>query len=152
MADVETFGLELYLGDDASPVAYTLIGGVTEIPQLFSYNRSIIDTTEIKDTVKSYLAGQLDPGEVNFTIKFDAEDPTHDESTGLISKMLARGRHKFCLKIPESTADGAAATYHYFDAIVTGLTPQGNQDDVIRASVTLKLSGLGSFSATAPTT
>ena len=153
MANTETFGLKLYLGDSGSPNVYTQIAGVTAIPQLFSFNRSQIDTTEIADTVKTFLAGQLDPGEVTFDLKFDPGETTHDESTGLIFTMITRGTFSWCLEIPASNAVGAVATYVYFQAVTTALAPAGAQDDVIRASaVTLKISGLPVFTSTAPAT
>jgi len=150
MANLETFGLKLYIGDGGSPNSYTQIAGVTQIPTLFSFDRSLIDISEISDTVKSYRAGQLDPGEVSFEFKFDPNEATHDDSTGLINAMLTRGAFGFVLEIPASDGAGAAITYMSFTGVVTGITPSGNQDDVTRATCTIKMSGQPLFSTTKP--
>lgn len=150
MADVETFGLELHRGDGASPEVYTKIAGVTELPTVFSYTRSQIETSEIGDTTKTFLGGQLDPGEVQFGVKFDHEETTHGDNSGLVASMTNRGRENWYIKIPESTADGAAPTYATFAAVMTSLQVSGAQDDVLRGTATLKISGAITFSASAP--
>lgn len=152
MANTETFGLILYLSTaGGSPNTYTQVAGVTAINNLFTFDRSIIDTSEIADTVKTFLAGQLDPGTVDFELKFDAAgEATHDDATGLINTMLTRGLFSWSLKIPASTAVGAVATYMYFQGVTVSLTPSGAQDDVIRATCSIKMSGQPVFVANAP--
>lgn len=151
MADTETFGLILYLDlDGGSPNSYTQIAGVTNINNLFSFDRSIIDTSEIDATVKTFLAGQLDPGTVDFDLKFDPGESTHDDSTGLINTMLTRGTFSWVLKIPASNATDAVATYMYFQGVTVALNPTGPQDEVVRATVSIKMSGQPVFVANAP--
>jgi len=151
MADTETFGLILYLDSGgASPNAYTAMAGVTNIGGLFSFDRSIIDTSDISAEVKTFLAGQLDPGAVDFECKFDPTEATHGDLSGLIYTMKTRGLFDWCLKIPASTAAGAVATYMYFQGVTTSVNPSGAQDDIIRASCSIKMSGLPVFTTTAP--
>jgi len=151
LVNIETFGLKLYLGDDsASPTTYTQIAGVTQIPTLFSFDRSLIDITEIADTVKEFRAGQLDPGNVEFELKFDPNNATHDDATGLINEMLTRGANPWVLEIPPSDAVGAATVYMTFSAVMVSLTPSGNQDDVTRATASLKMSGQPTFTTVNP--
>ena len=154
MADTETFGLILYLDATAggSPSLYTQVAGVTNIGGLFSFDRSIIDTSDISSEVKTFLAGQLDPGSVDFELKFDPAEGTHDDVTGLIYTMKTRGLFSWCLKIPASTAVGAVATYMYFQGVTTAMSPAGAQDDIIRASCSIKMSGLPIFDPQAPAT
>jgi len=152
MSDTETFGLILYLGDSGSPNLYTQVAGVTNIGGLFSFDRSIIDTSNIADTVKTFLAGQLDPGTVDFEVKWDPAETTHGDSAGLVNTMLTRGLFSWCLKIPASTAAGAVPTYMYFQGVTVSLTPAGAQDDVIRATCSIKMSGQPVFVANAPAT
>lgn len=152
MANTETFGLILYLSTGGgSPNTYTQIAGVTNINSLFNFDRSIIDTSEIADEVKTFLAGQLDPGTLDFDLKFDPGEATHDDATGLINTMKTRGLFSWVLKIPASTAAGAAATYMYFEGVTVTLSPTGTQDDVVRATCSIKMSGLPVFVANAPT-
>jgi len=154
MAATESFGLILYLDATAggSPSLYTEIAGVTEIGGLFSFDRSIIDTSLISAEVKEFLAGQLDPGSLDFGLLFDPGEATHGDLTGLIFTMKTRGLFSWCLKIPASTTPGAVATYMYFQGVTTALSPAGSQDDVIRATVSIKMSGLPIFDAQAPAT
>jgi len=151
MAALETFGLKLYLGGSGSPTVYTQIAGVTSIGGLFSFDRSIIDTSVISNTVKEFLAGQLDPGSVDFELLFDPQEATHDDSTGLINTMLTRGAFSWCLEIPPSVG-GATTTYMYFQGVTIQLNPAGAQDDVARAQVSIKMSGQPVFTTTAPPT
>ena len=152
MASTETFGLVLYLDSSGgSPSAYTAVAGITNIGGLFSFDRSIIDTSLISAEVKTFLAGQLDPGAVDFECLFDSQEATHGDLTGLIYTMKTRGLFDWCLKIPASTAAGAVATYMYFQGVTTAVNPSGSQDDVVRASCSIKMSGLPVFTAQAPT-
>jgi len=151
MASTETFGLVLYLDSGGgSPNAYTAMAGVTNIGGLFSFDRSIIDTSEISAEVKTFLAGQLDPGAVDFECLFDPNEATHGDVAGLIYTMKTRGLFDWCLKIPASIAAGSAATYMYFQGVTTAVSPSGSQDDVVRASCSIKMSGLPVFTTTAP--
>lgn len=150
LVNIETFGLKLYLGNGASPEVFTQIAGVTSIGTLFSFDRSLIDITEIADTVKSFRAGQLDPGNVEFEIKFDPSNATHDDTTGLIGEMLARGASNWVLEIPPSDAPGALTTYMTFSGVMVALSPTGAQDDVTRATCTLKMSGQPVFTTVSP--
>lgn len=151
MADTETFGLKLYLDTGSgSPNAYTQVVGVTNIGQLFGFDRSIIDTSDIAAEVKTFLAGQLDPGTLDFEFKFDPEESTHDEDSGLMFTMRQRGLFSWVLLIPKSTASGSVDTYMYFQAVTVALSPAGAQDDIIRASCSLKISGLAVFDTTVP--
>ena len=154
MADTETFGLTLYLdnGISGSPSVYTAVAGVTNIPSMFSFTRSQIDTSEIADEVKTFLAGQLDPGQLDFEIKFDQGEATHDDATGIIFTMTSRGLFGWALKIPASTAAGAVDEYMYFQAVTIDLSVAGSQDDVVRGTVSLKISGLPVFTTTPPPT
>ncbi len=151
MADTETFGLKLYLDTGSgSPNSYTQVAGITAIGQLFGFDRSIIDTSDIAAEVKTFLAGQLDPGTLDFEFKFDPEEATHDEDTGLMFTMTQRGLFSWVLLIPKSTASGSVDTYMYFQAVTVNLSPAGAQDDIIRASCSLKISGLAVFDTTIP--
>lgn len=150
LVNIETFGLKLHLGDGNSPEVYTQIAGVTQMPTLFSFDRSLIDITEIADTVKEFRAGQLDPGNVEFELKFDPSNATHDDTTGLINEMLTRGASNWVLEIPPSDAVGASTVYMTFAGVMVSLTPTGNQDDVTRATATLKMSGQPTFTTVSP--
>ncbi len=151
MSDTETFGLKLYMdAGSGSPNSYTQIAGITNIGQLFGFDRSIIDTSDIAAEVKTFLAGQLDPGTLDFEFKFDPEEATHDEDTGLIFTMRTRGLFSFVLLIPKSIAAGSVDTYMYFQGVTVALSPAGAQDDIVRASCSIKISGLAVFDTTVP--
>lgn len=150
MASTETFGLKLFLGAQGSPTVYTQVAGVTGIPQLFGFDRSTIDTSEIADEVKTFLAGQLDPGTLDFDLKFDSGESTHDDIAGLIFTMKTRGTFDWALEIPASIAAGATTTFMYFEAVTVALSVPGAQDDILRGSCSLKISGLPEFVKNSP--
>lgn len=151
MADTETFGTIIFLGDSGSPTIYSEIVGVTSVPTFSSGSRSTIDTSEISDTTKQFLAGMFDPGEMTFDIKWDPRETTHGSDSGLYYMSKTRGTFNFVAKIPASTS-GGAAQFVYFVAVVTGFNITAPQEDVYRASVTLKISGDWVINTTAPAT
>lgn len=151
MAATESFGLILYIqSGSGSPSAYTKLAGVTNMPQLFSYQRSTIDVSEISDEVKQFLGGQADPGQVQMDLLFDYDEATHDDSAGVINMVTTRGLFDFVLLIPNSTGTGATDTYMYFRGLVIELTTGGNQDDALRGNFTVQISGQPVFDKTVP--
>lgn len=148
MADIETFGIKLWMGTGAEPEAYIQVAGITSFPQLFNFTRSTIDTSEISDEVKTFLGGQADPGNVTFGLKFDPNENTHSDAQGLIHRAKTRGRTNWVLEIPGAGSDGA--TYMYFSGVLIDLSVTGEMDDIVRGNATIKMSGLPEFMSDEP--
>lgn len=151
MAATETFGAKLWMGDGGSPAIYSQVAGITSIPTVSSGSRSTIDISELSDTVKKFLAGMFDPGETAFDIIWDPRETTHGSASGLEAKSKQRGTVDFAIEVPQNI-DGGAAQYIYFIAVVTGFNITAAQEDVFRATLTLKRSGDWYTDTAAPAT
>lgn len=149
MADVSTIGAKIYLGNGASTEVFTSIGQITGMSALGGETRDAVDTTTMLDTIRTYIGGVRTPKAVTFDIKWDPDLVTHDETTGLLSKIQStgNGRHNFTIEIPTATA-----TYMHFAAIVTDVGPTASLSEVYRASITLQPSGAMTINNTAPNT
>lgn len=83
---------------------------------------------------REYVPGLLDGGEVSFSINYMPDDTTHDESAGLFYAMTERLTRFYQLLYPDDS-------YHIFQAIVTGLSPDNPVSGKLSADVTLKITG-----------
>lgn len=90
---------------------------------------------------REWLAGLLDGGEVTFDVNYIPSNPTHDESaSGLFGLLLNRTRRNFRLVWPVTPVERVT-----FLGMVTGFEPSAPVDDVLTASITIKVSGQPSF-------
>ena len=136
-------GTQLQLGDGGSPEAFTTIAEVRSIsgPTLTT---DILDVTnhDSQGGVREFKAGLIDPGELTFDIAFQPGEATHGAISGLQADQLNRTVRNFKLVFPT----GVGVTWA-FQGIVTGLPVTFPIDEVITASVTIKITGLPDFDA-----
>ena len=78
----------------------------------------------------------LRSGEITLDLVYDPANATHDASTGLIAKMVARTSDEYTLVFSDS-----GSTTWTFDAYVTGFEPSASVDGALTASATFKLTG-----------
>ncbi len=134
---ISAFGTLLKMGDGATPESFTTIAEITEIggPAL-SLER--LDATHMQSTGgwKEKIGGLLDGGEVTFSIQYVPTHATHNASTGLISRMVAKSVDNYQLVFPD-----ASSTTWTFAALVAGFEPDAPHDGKLTADVTLDISG-----------
>jgi predicted secreted protein len=124
-------------GDGADPEVFTTIAEVKSIGGP-SFSSDTIDTTS-HDTAgawRDFIASLIDPGELTFDLNFVPTHGTHDGTTGLLSLLVSRARTNFQFVFPDT-----AATTWELAGIVTGFEIGAPTDDVLSASVTIKLVG-----------
>jgi len=126
-----TEGILLKRGDAASPEVFTTLGSVVNIT---GPNRtmSVIDVSTITDAFKRKKGGMKDSGQVSFDILYSYNDATH---VTLLADYEARTLRNFQLVIVDASPD---VTYD-FAALVTEFNETYQQDDVVRATVTLDI-------------
>ena len=129
---ITTQGCRLEIGDTASPIVYTAIDKVTDF-QGFSGSRSVIDTTCLASTGREKSTGIPDFGQVNFNIIYDGDFSTHLDLHDLFESGLAR---TFRIVFDDSPEE-----VFTFTAYVLTLQYSASIDDVVRAAVTLEVSG-----------
>jgi hypothetical protein len=71
-------GSSLKLGDDATPVAYTLIAEVLRVGQIGQQTPEV-DVTNLDSTSKEYIGGLPDGATVEFDINWIADNTNHEK-------------------------------------------------------------------------
>lgn len=134
---ISAFGTLLKIGDGGGTEVFTTIAEVKDISgPSFSMDTVELTTHSSTGAWKEYLGTLLDAGEVTFDVNFTPTGATHSQSTGLIRDMKNRTLRHFQLVWPD-----VGATTWSFSAYVTGFEPSAPVDNLLGASVTLKISG-----------
>lgn len=117
------------------------IGEVKDI-QAAAMSRNAIDATHMQseDGFKEFIGGLADAGEVTFDVQWDSRVTGNTNRHDLIRSDFENGTR---IDYRTSFQSGSTITYH--NAIVTGITINAPMDDVIMASITLKISGKPTF-------
>jgi len=128
---IKAQGTLLQLGS-GSPLTYATIAEIN------SFNGpggsvSVIDVTDLSSAAKEKIAGMNDNGQLSFECNFI---PGDDEHVAL--RTAKEDGATVPIKIVFTDEGDTAWT---FDAIVTGFAVQGAIDAVVKASVTLEISG-----------
>jgi predicted secreted protein len=134
---VSARGTLLKIGDGAATEAFTSIAEVTNIsgPSL-SLDTIEVTSHDTSSGWREYIGGLLDAGEVSFDINFVPTNATHSFTSGLIKDLKNRTLRNFKLVFPDTSN-----TTWAFAALVTAFDCSEAIDDVIKGSITLKLSG-----------
>lgn len=139
---VNAYGTLLKMGDGIVPPAttevFTTIAEVKDIDGPgFEASTNEATNHSSSGATREWLAGMLDAGEVSFDLNFLPGNATQNATTGLLSLYFARKVRNFQLVWPNGQCN--------FKALVTGVEPSAPVDDVLTASVTLKVTGLPTF-------
>lgn len=139
-------GTQLQAGDAQVPENFTTVSEVRSIsgPTLTT---DILDVTshESQGGVREFKAGLIDPGELTFDLAFQPGEPTHGTKAGLQRDQLARTVRNYHLVFPP----GIGFTWAFL-GLITGLPLTFPTDEVITASVTIKVTGLPNFEFEVP--
>jgi hypothetical protein len=114
------------------------VTGAAKIGEVKSFNgpggqASEIDVTTLESTAKEFLMGLQDEGEISMEVNFDPAD------VGQVFCRNARAnqtRNSYRITLPN-----AAATKLDFLAFCKGFSLAGGVDDVVKASLTLRVTG-----------
>lgn len=133
-------GLLLKMGDGAATEVFTTIGQVIDVdgPNLETETKDATDQ-DSTDYWREHVETVLSAGEVTFNVHLDPGLGTHDQTTGLLSKVDGSGPYNFQLVFPDTGALAAA-----FAASVS-LKPSMPFEGKITMDVTLKISGKPTF-------
>lgn len=152
MADRDTNGAILFYGDSADPEVFVAIAGLVEVATPFGATRPSIDTTMSTSAARTFRAGRVDYGSLEFMVKFDHEETSHGAVSGLLQKLESRGATNWVLKeLPNSTAS-SVDQFMNFSGVLTAVQVSGTDDEIFRASCTIKISGKPTYGTDAPST
>lgn len=131
-AALESQGMELKIGDGASPEVFTKI---TEVKNFNGPGgtATVIDTSDLDSVAKEKRMGLPDEGQFTFTINYVPNDTQH---TALRAARASRALTNFKLLFTDSPQ-----TTWTFAAFVLGFAISGAVDGVVQANVTLEVSG-----------
>lgn len=129
-------GTLLKVGDGAGSETFTTIAEVLSIGGP-SISQEALDVTNHSSTSgwKEYVGGLNDGGEVTFEVNYLPTNATHNATAGVLNDLENRTLRNFQLVFPGSTTWS-------FAALVTKFEPSAPVDGVLRASISLKLSGV----------
>ncbi len=142
MSNYAAKGTLLKKGDGASPEAFTTIAQVVNIggPTLA---QEPLDVTHHSSSSgwREFIGGLKDGGEISLEINFDPGNATHDETTGLQAELANGSSKNYRLEFPDT-----GATKITFAALVTAFEQSAPVDGKLSANVTLKVTGLPTWS------
>lgn len=132
-AALEAQGMELKIGNGASPEVFTAI---SEIKTFSGPNGSatVIDVTDLSSGAKEKRLGLADEGQLSFTINYIPKDTQH---TLLRTQRDSRALTNFKLVF----TDDSPATTWSFSGYVQGFAVSGAVDNVVEANITVEISG-----------
>lgn len=143
--EVLTQGTELFVV--SAPTAVTKIGNVPNVDGLGGAS-SDIDVTNFDSTAMEYLQGLSDEGTASINLNWSPEDTSHDL---LYALKQSKERVQFCVcaadGVAPPTAVGSAIVppanraSFTFSAVVQQIQWNLAANDVIRASLSLRISG-----------
>lgn len=135
---VGSFGTLLKVGDGGGPENFTTIAEVRDIsPPALSRDVEEVTHHTSPGGWKEFIATLKDGGQVTFEINWDPANATHSYGTGLLAFLVGSGVKKNFQVVFPTTGTITWA----FGAIVTNFAPTGTVSGVLRANVTLRVTG-----------
>lgn len=131
--EVKTQGTKLQLAGTASPVTYTDTANVVSISGLGG-QKGDIEVTNFDSLAKEFLTGLEDPGQVQIEINLD---PTNASQTTLWTLKESGAKRTWRIQLPGTSPFNT----YTFSATVQQFQINFQTDDVVRATVTLRVSG-----------
>jgi predicted secreted protein len=130
-------GTLLKVGDGGGPEVFATIAEVRSIKGP-GISRATVDVTTHDSTggFREFMGALADGGNVTFTVNYKMTESTHNNTTGLISKLVNNTRTNFKLVFP----DGGATTWN-FSGFVVSFSTSEPIDNVVTADVEVKVSG-----------
>lgn len=141
MSENTAFGTILAYGNSETPSEeYTKVAQVKDISGP-SMSRETIDVTnhDSPSGFAEFLASIADGGEITFTLEYDPDDASHDQTTGLLKLMGETVTRNWRLIFPVEAVTG----YHGFQfaALVTGFATNAPVKGSLTADIKLKVAG-----------
>lgn len=133
MAVVQSQGVQLQLGDGASPEVFTSVGQVTNVSGLRGGQATVIDTTNLSSTRREKTMGLPDEGQVTVSLHYDPSDAQH---TQMEVARAGRTLTNFKLTLPTTPV-----TEFAFSGFVLTFPINNALDTVVQGDVTIEITG-----------
>lgn len=130
---LEAQGMELRIGNGASPEVFTAISEISTFSGPGGA-ATVIDVTDLSSLAKEKRMGLADEGQLSFTINYIPNDTQH---ALLRAQRANRQETNFKLIF----TDDSPSTTWSFAAFITGFSVTAAVDGVVQANVTLEITG-----------
>lgn len=134
---ITTAGILISRGDGEETESFEVIAEVLDFDGPGA-SSSKIDVTSLDSTAREYRLGLKDNGSFSFNCILV---PLNTVQQGLQSDQDARVLRNFKITFPKQNATSATALTYEFAAYVSEFRTSGGVDEVVKASVTLDISG-----------
>ena len=121
-----------------SPETWVMVGGVRTMNDLMSGTAAEIDTTDLSSLAKEFEYGLVDNGSMTSEVFRDPNDPGQILLKNL---RVSTARNRFRVTHVNPLAGSPDRTSYVFDGFVTTFPLSIAVDDVIRSTLTIRLSG-----------
>lgn len=129
---IETQGTVIQVTDGGSPTEYQTIPNVTDFSGPGG-QASVIDASSLASTRREKLMGLADEGQFSMTLNWDPDSTVHQ-----LLRTLRNNRTAAEFKITLADDTPVSGT---FTGYVLGVTLSGGVDQVVKAAVTVEISG-----------
>ena len=136
MANLESQGTVLKIGDGNSPEVFTAVGEIKEIGGP-SGSAPVIDVSNLSSTKREKIMGLPDEGQVSMSLNYDHNDA---QQTALRTARTARTAKNFTIE----TSDSPSQTLS-FTAYVLEFSLSFAVDEVVGLTVTLEITDAVTF-------
>lgn len=129
---IESQGTVVAFSFGGSPTSFTTIPNVTDFSGPGG-QASVIDATNLLSVQKEKMMGLSDAGQLTFNVNFDPDSAVHQQiRQAWVTRQLCQFRITF--------ADGTPANC-VFDGYVLGFQISGGVDAVVKAAITVEITG-----------
>lgn len=135
-----TRSTKLKRGDGGGTEVFTTIAAITSFSGP-NETAPTVDVTTMDSTAREYITGLKDQGEITFDLIFVGSNA---QQQGVRTDLTNGTTRNFKLVIPDKTLEADCTTLS-FAGVVTQFALTGQTDDAWRGSVTIKLSGAGTW-------
>lgn len=126
-------GMTIAIGPTGSPQVLTVVPDVVSIGGP-SGSANLLDATDLSSTGKEYKTGLKDEGEITLELNYIPDNAVHSELRAAFSASTTKAARL-------TFTDVAPTTKWDFSFIVSGFNVSAAVDALLRATVTLKITG-----------
>lgn len=126
-------GMKIAISSSISPDTFQDIPDVVGIDGP-SGSATVIDATDLDSTAREKVMGLMDEGQVTLNINYRPDHAAHE------LLRAQRAAKALCL-FRITFTDTAPATTYIFSGYVTGFNTSGSVDNLVKASVTIEITG-----------
>lgn len=133
MAEMTSNGATLAIGDGGGPETFNAIGGIISYGGFGAGSATVIDVTDLSDTYKQKIAGQIDSGEISLSCNADT---ANTYQTQVKTDFLAGTVRNFRITLTDTGPSTIT-----FAAVISSMTYSVTMDDKITLEISLAVTG-----------